>query len=251
MNETLGLLLETDAGETVLPSSTLLVGLDETGHELFADPQYPIFGLGGCAVMVRDYPRLIRVPWQYMKNRFFGINDEPLHAAELHKPSGEQLEALGHFFRNSQFSRIAALATDRTVFGEDLACLQIVGRTLLERVGKIAAWYPDAERVALVFEDSQRAVAAMVASVSGYHLTRNEPDGSSTEISMDKFVMPKSCAEPCLEVADFVMHAAGTQTRARLAGVTSPIRKDFLAVFREVDERLTSYIEITRVEPNA
>ena len=239
--------LETDNGQIVLPGSTLLVGLDETGHEELVDPGYPIFGLGGCAVRVCDYPRLVRMPWCYMKKQFFGIMDKPLHAAALHHPTAEQLDALGHFFRNFQFSRLAALATGHTLFGERVDCLSIVGRTLLERLKDIIKWYPDVTKVALVFEHSQRATAAIVRSVSGYEINRREADGSIGHITIEKFAMAKSSAEPCLEVADFVMHAAGTQTRERLEGAKKRTRKDFRAVFRDVDKRLVSFREVTKI----
>ena len=143
------LVLEHDNGQVILSSSTLLVGLDETGHEAFADSAYPVFGLGGCAMMVRDYPRLVRIPWAHMKQRYFGLTEEPLHASALRNPTTEQIEALGHFFVQFQFSRLAAIATDRTLFEQEYDCMKIVGAALLERLRHVIKWYSGVTSVAL------------------------------------------------------------------------------------------------------
>ena len=47
---------KTDSGETIkLEPSCLLVFIDETGHELLVDKKYPIFGWGGCVVLLSNY----------------------------------------------------------------------------------------------------------------------------------------------------------------------------------------------------
>ena len=67
---------------TIKPD-TLLLFIDETGHEQLTDPNYPIFGMGGCAVMGNSYEHIIREPWRELKAQHFGGPDVPLHASDL------------------------------------------------------------------------------------------------------------------------------------------------------------------------
>lgn len=55
-----------------------------------------------------------------------------------------------------------------------------------------------------------------------------------------------------IEVADFVMQAAGAQIRNRLrgfGGVKNLIHRDFEAVFHKVDRSLVSYTELLGARP--
>ena len=61
----------------------LLFFIDETGHETFADKNYPVFGLGGCAINSSSAAAVIAEPWRAMKAAHFGGEDIPLHANEL------------------------------------------------------------------------------------------------------------------------------------------------------------------------
>ena len=103
MNETAYDALVLDHGEGVLTLGvdTLVVALDDTGHEAFADSNHPVFGLGGCAFLVKDYKRLIEAPWNYMCQRFFPEVERPMHAADLCRPTSEQPEASPHFKPNA------------------------------------------------------------------------------------------------------------------------------------------------------
>jgi hypothetical protein len=58
--------------------------------------------------------------------------------------------------------------------------------------------------------------------------------------------MPKSSADPALEVADFAMHAVGRQARHNLQarGTFVP---DFKAVFHTVERRLVSFMEVESI----
>ena len=85
----------------------LLFFIDETGHETFADKNYPVFGLGGCAINSSSAAAVIAEPWRAMKAAHFGGEDVPLHANELRNPTTEQLDALSKFFREQQFARLA------------------------------------------------------------------------------------------------------------------------------------------------
>ncbi|WP_409187581.1 DUF3800 domain-containing protein [Bradyrhizobium sp. RDM4] len=42
--------------------SCLMFFIDETGHETFADPNYPVFGLGGCAIASSSIEATIAEP---------------------------------------------------------------------------------------------------------------------------------------------------------------------------------------------
>lgn len=55
----------------------LLFFIDETGHETFADKNYPVFGLGGCAINSSSAPAVIAEPWRAMKAVHFGGEDVP------------------------------------------------------------------------------------------------------------------------------------------------------------------------------
>ena len=85
--------MDTTCGKrVVLGTNAFLVFIDETGEEEFRDVNYPVFGLGGCAVQVGHYRRLLETPWNFMKERFFEGADEPFHACELCAPSRQQVE---------------------------------------------------------------------------------------------------------------------------------------------------------------
>jgi hypothetical protein len=40
----------------------LMFFVDETGHEEFADPNYPVFGLGGCALLAAAILPVLKIP---------------------------------------------------------------------------------------------------------------------------------------------------------------------------------------------
>ena len=45
-----------------LPEKSLVVFIDDTGHEALVKG-HPVYGLGGCAAMAHDLDRLVRHPW--------------------------------------------------------------------------------------------------------------------------------------------------------------------------------------------
>ena len=55
------------AARLQLGPNCLLFFIDETGHETFADKNYPVFGLGGCAINSSSAAAVIAEPWRAMK----------------------------------------------------------------------------------------------------------------------------------------------------------------------------------------
>lgn len=235
------LLLDLRNGQTVsLSENTLVVAIDDTGHEEFLDPNYRVFGLGGCAFLVRDYERLIEKPWNYMCAKFFADVPRPLHAASLQNLSSEQLGALSCFFEKFEFFRIAVTASAESVKEVENSFIEIAGTLLYECICEIGKWAVF-ERLFIVFEESERVEMKVIQSLSGRKIRQN-----SNEIKIELGLVPKSASVPAMEVADFIIHTAGAQTRNRAAG-TKEIRKDFEIIFRNVDNRLVDFREITRI----
>src|SRR5687768_15536740 len=89
----------------------LLVYLDETGEETLSDPTRTMFGFGGCAVTEDRYFPDLATPWRSLKRQHFGSEDARLHAAATPPMTKEQMAAIGDFFRQQPFFRIAAIMT--------------------------------------------------------------------------------------------------------------------------------------------
>jgi hypothetical protein len=233
-NETITLV--TQNGPVELPGDTLLVAVDETGHEGFA-PTHRVFGLGGCACLVKHYGQLIDDPWCSMKAELFGSQSVQLHAAELRSPSPEQLEGLEFFFANFQFFRFAVMVAETMQNETEHGLLKVVSRMLLDRIADMAGYALPCD-VAIVVESSERIQQDVLSELSSYRMGDGERD-----FQPKVYTLPKSAGWPMLEVADFVMHAAGAQVRNRLANKFM-IRKDFEVVFHRIDRRLSHYSEL-------
>ncbi|GAA5214100.1 DUF3800 domain-containing protein [Corallincola platygyrae] len=235
MNE---LIFETEKGQFPLSEQTFVVVLDDTGHEQFQDPNYRVFGLGGCAFLAKDYLRLIEKPWNYMCEHYFAEEERPLHATDI-RFSSEQMGALKHFFEKFEFFRIATTTSYKVDSEVDERLIDIVGASLLQRIVDVAKW-ADFDRMFIIFESSDRIESKVMRSLSGKKVTKG-----AREIEIELAVMPKSTSFPALEVADFIAHTAGTQTRSRNEG-EAKIRADFDIIFRSIDGRLVSFMEITK-----
>lgn len=225
----------------VQPNS-LLIFLNETGHEQLSDPQYPVFGIGGCAVMGSAYDQFIKTPWKKMKADYFGGHNVALHAADLHSITKEQIDALAYFFKANPFSRFAAIMKITTSISGEITPYQIISGSVAKRIEKISSIYPF-HSIKMIFESSNRTD---LLAAKHFEYLRAMVDGQ--EIPVNKYRMPKSTLEPGLEVADFIVHTGGSQVRGRMAGKRR-WRKDFESIFHDVDDHLVSYLEIDSVKP--
>ena len=162
-----------------------------------------------------------------------------MHAAKICF-TDEQMGALKYFFENFQFFRLAVTASHNTEKNIDRGFIDIVGACLLGRICEIAKW-AEFDRLFILFEASDRIERKVLTSLSGKKIRRK-----AKEIQIELGVMPKSSCMPALEIADFIVHTVGAQTRNRNEEA-GRVRRDFESIFRNVDERLTSFMEITKV----
>lgn len=240
--------LLTESGDCVsLESTCLMVAIDETGDELLSDPNNPIFGLGGCVILAHDYAHLIREPWQAMKEKHFQGKDSPLHATELHPTnmSDAQLCALVEFFSENDFSRVAALATKWTTKPSDIAPYHLIVPVLYKRVEKVISHPHLISSVALLKEASERT-DVLAEKYFTYHFQISE-GAKRKELPMRKFVVPKRIREPAIEVADFIIHRAARNARTRITTGKELDWRDYEAIFKQVDRKLVSYLEVKEV----
>lgn len=125
-------------GKIDVTGDTLLVFIDETGNEYLKDKKYPIFGLGGCAAICKNYNKLIREPWSIMKDCFFNGREKPLHDKELFHPTECQINAIAEFFKNNMFSRVAAVLSTKTINNTEYDIYNLIARCLYNRIIDIA-----------------------------------------------------------------------------------------------------------------
>jgi hypothetical protein len=238
------LLLDPAGQEKLFGPACLLVAIDETGHEQLADPRYPLFGLGGCLTVVADYHKHIHGPWTALKDRHFGGGQVPLHATGL-MPSPEQAAALGSFFKDQTFGRFAAIATDQTDLSSPLSRYESVALVMGKLIDEVATHY-HFDRIAVVFEHNQRTEPLIRRVFSS---TKTYPDRAKKwQVPTQFFLASKQTAEPLVEVADFVMQAAGTATRAyNETGVPPLKRRDFGSVFEGGSSRRAAFTILTSI----
>ncbi len=219
---------------------TLLVYIDESGDEHLTDPNYRVFGLGGCAVRFDRYEVDLAAGWRAMKRLMFGGENTQMHASRL-EPTEAQIAGLAHFFRTSPFYRLAALVNDESTLTSDgLSRYEVVASKLVRNIAVILGSHARCDHVRLFFEASQRGDRLAKAFMQRLSFV---PTSGTISVSWNS--VSKETQEPGLEVADFVMHTAGVQTRHMRRG-SRPKRKDFKCVFQDVPSDLVQFSYITK-----
>ena len=236
-------------GSVVLDSTCLLLFVDETRHELFADPQHPVFGLGGCALLVREYVNSVRPMWLQLKERYFNGANTSLHANELRSPTKEQIKALSVFFSSRHFARFAAVASEKSILPDEYSTYQLVSRVMFARIQRTAQQFHFL-RIALLVGSSTRANAFAERHLGPYNTADVEYLDRKVSVPINHYFIPKAKNEPGMEMPDFTMHAAGGQVRSEVTGQGPRFRKDFKAVFQDVPRKLVEYVNIQKAEAN-
>jgi hypothetical protein len=143
----------------------LLFFIDETGHETFADKNYPVFGLGGCAINSSSAAAVIAEPWRAMKAAHFGGEDIPLHANELRNPTTEQLDALSKFFREQQFARLAVTMSKSAVLPTGKTPLEIITGSMMNRYADLLRRVPGRPPLYMIGVDAAKEVIVARLSI--------------------------------------------------------------------------------------
>ena len=215
----------------------LLVFVDDTGNETFAGNQ-GFYGLGACVVLGAGYAHL-KERWRAARKAINGDPDVPLHGSELDRKP-ENFAVLSEFFLDPSFVRIAATTTKAVCLPPGMhPCVPVMGQ-LQKEITFVAAALP-CKSVFIIVESSQRADDIIKTCFS--QLT---PIDDVPSLPVVKRLMPKSSNEPGLEVADFIVGAAGSEVQRRLRGQNGHAA-DFRDVFCGLPALGCRYREISNV----
>ena len=218
----------------------LLVFIDDTGHETFAGNQ-GFYGLGGCLTTAFGY-ELLKPKWREVRKIINGDPEAPLHASDITaNPKAESFATLHSFFEDRSFARIAVTTTNNVGLPVEMhPCVPVMGQ-LWKEIEVVAAALR-AKRLWLILESSDRA-DAVVKRCFGQLIST---DDVAQAIHVEHYLMPKSANEPGLEIADFVVSAAGSQVERRRRR-KSGLAPDFNDVFGRLPPEGARYREVTRV----
>ncbi len=229
------------------PDSSLLIFIDETGHEGLRDPEFPIFGYGGCLTLAVDYENAIVKPWKAVEH-IFPSDMLPLHASELPRDrlTSVHYEAFNGFFSKNVFGRFAAICTNKTINArpeyETITYMTaVLHKRILDILRRILNHGLAFSEVVMIIERSERTKYMVTQNFSQYEL-----QFMSHTIPIHRYFMTKAPNEPGLVVADFIAHTAGSTVRDKLTGKISQYlkRRDFKHVFTPQDDRWVSFIEV-------
>ena len=208
----------------------LLLCIDETGSEALTDQKHPFFGFGGCAIPGSIYAEAVELPWKSMKREHFGSENAPLHAAKLPTSNVAGLKAVGRFFQESPVARFATIMTTSTrITGETSDAHLALSLCLSDQIGRVLQVFRY-HRLVLAFEQSERGDPQVRRHFSQLQPILDGPDGPFRG-PVERCFIPKRLAFPCMEIADFIVQAAGAQGRAQMQP-TFRLRSDFNVIFQ-------------------
>jgi hypothetical protein len=227
--------------ELTFTANDLLVFIDDTGNELFAGDQ-GYYGLGGSVVLGAGYGRL-KEQWKVVRSYINGSPEAPLHASDMSIRKPCNFAALSKFFLDRSFARIAVATLKSTVVPKDMHPAVPVMGALQEDIATVASLIP-CTAVLIIGESSQRADPML-----RQRFRELKPAGAELPIPVQYWLMPKRSAEPGLEVADFIISAAGSQIQRHMRGEDG-FAPDFHDVFCQLPSHGCLFSLISEVEGN-
>jgi hypothetical protein len=187
--------------------------------------------------------------WQRMKASTFRQVRGPLHASRhLKGRAVAQWQAVSSAMTSPHLGRFCTVLTDTTSVSQervtDTALL-----TLANRFSDIAGgmlqrglWYPPS-RVLAIFEHSARLAHEIQKVFTGITINAGQH-----KVLIEGCFMPKSVANPFLEMADCIANAVTKNVKHQRAQ-TSPLvcTPTFQSLFRDPGVSMASYFEVTAV----
>jgi Protein of unknown function (DUF3800) len=233
--------------QLILYPKTLAFYIDEAGDERLDNRERPIFAFGGVAAVAEDHPAIARA-WKSMKTKTFPQVRGALHA-KTHlrdRLSEKKRRAVLAAMEHPQLGRFATVLTSETLVLMDqvvrVACCTLANRLTCVAQGLVneGAWNAPG-RVVAIFEHSSRLAQ---------HIEMQFPDQISVggcSIQVKGCFMPKSVANPFLEMADFVASIIGKNIIHQQQYGRAQCTPNFQALFRDVGPPLANYLEVTEV----
>lgn len=223
----------------------LLICIDETGDDTLRDPIHPLFGFGGCAITGNDLLTHLEEPWRIIKRKHFK-SDRPLHATEIDLQNIDGINAIARFFSDSPIARFATiLNTSTQLSGDSIDTKDAIKHAFSRQLGNLVRHY-SFMRLILAFEHSDKGNASVREQYSDLRPLLLGPDGPFPA-EIERCFIPKSVMFPAMEVADFIMHAAGGEARRGLKSRKGALRRDFEVVFSPSPERFSDFLLLTHV----
>jgi hypothetical protein len=200
---------------------TLMVFIDETGHEEYADPSYPVFGRDGCMVMGSEYNNRIVRPWKKLLQEIDWGNT-PFHTSEfvqrlrsLDKATCDSRIASINQLARHGFYRFGVTTNSKFEFPSEIDGHAVVSGGLGNFLRRVVASC-NLLSVAVIFEDSERTNKFVERDFVLDNLGMYDLFGH--EVSVDGYFCKKRLRIPGLELADLVAHTAGDNQRHALRG---------------------------------
>jgi hypothetical protein len=232
--------------QLVIQRNTLVFYIDDTGDEQLNNQQHPIFALGGVACVTEHHIPIARA-WQIMKTSTFPQVVGPLHA-KTHlrdRMTDRRCRAVLAGMAHRQLGRFGAVITSSTIIPLDkvvpVACGTLFNRiaNVTDGMIRLGLWQPVGGQIVTVFEASARLAEHIQLGFAG----RTIKAGAFT-IPIDGCFMPKSVANPFLEMADFVANTIGKNLKHQIKRSPAECTANFRALFRDVGPPLADYIEV-------
>jgi hypothetical protein len=232
----------------IIPAGALAFYIDDSGDQKFADPEHPFLAFGGVACTC-EFHVTIAEDWKLMKAATFPQVRGPLHAKRhLKRNSAARWRSVAAAMNSSNLARLSAVLTDTTSVPAELVA-HIALRALANRFAEIAEgmlarglWHPPSP-VFAIFEHSARLVAEIERAFTGIGITVGP-----YRVPVEGCFMPKSVANPFLEMADCIANATTKNVKYQRERASSVVcTPTFQSLFRDVGPPLASYIEVTAV----